>query len=67
MSDSLQFYTVLCQPSDRERIKSHTAGTRAEWGRLCESVGLGPVWTMYLRAELEVRWAGRGLDEEGGC
>lgn len=53
MSDSLQFYTVLCQPSDRERIKSHTAGTRAEWGRLCESVGLGPVWTMYLRAELK--------------
>jgi hypothetical protein len=47
MSDSLQFYTVLCQPSDRERIKSHTAGTRAEWERLCEAVGSGPVSTMY--------------------
>lgn len=31
-SDSLQFFTVLCQPSDREKMSSHTGGTRTGRG-----------------------------------
>lgn len=31
-SDSLQFFTVLCQPSDREKISTHTGGMRTERG-----------------------------------
>lgn len=50
-SDSLQFFTVLCHPSDREMIKSHTVGTRAEWERLCESVGSGSMLMMDQRVD----------------
>lgn len=57
VSDSLQVFTVLCQPSDRETMKSHTAGTRAEWERLCDSVGSGPVLTMDQRVDWEAREA----------
>lgn len=58
VSDSLQVFTVLCQPSDREMVKSHTTGTGADWERLCDSVGSGPELTTDQRVDWEAREAG---------
>lgn len=57
MSDSFQVFTVLCQPSNWEMLKSHTAGTRAEWERLWDSGGSGPELTMDQRVDWEAREA----------